>query len=257
MQTPRPAQPNAQAGTQPGTLPHRLLDRDALTGAALGFAAGFVNAAGFVTLAGLFTSHVTGNLVLLGAELVGNRSGLVAKTLALPVFILGVVGTRLAALALERAGIAPLRPLLLVQVALLAALLAVGIALSPLGSPDTAGSIFAGLLGVGAMSVQTTFMRLALPNLPATTAMTTNITQVVIDAVDLVRTLPPEVAGRTAARLRRMLPAVLAFTAGTLAGVFGAAAGSFWCLLAPIAALLGVAAVVGGPTDEPGRRGEP
>ena len=243
MQTPRPAQP----GAQPGIVPRRLLDKDALTGAALGLVAGFVNAAGFVALAGLFTSHVTGNLVLLGAELVGTRSGLIAKTLALPVFVLGVAATRLAALALERAGVAPLRPLLLVQATLLAALLAAGVALSPVGSPDTAKSIFAGLLGVVAMSVQTALARLALPNLPATTAMTTNIAQVVIDAVDLLRDSPPDTAEHAAARLRRTLPAVLAFAAGTLAGAFGAAALSFWCLLAPIAALLCVAAAVGGP----------
>ncbi len=241
MQMPRPARPGV-----PGVLARHLPGKDALTGAALGFVAGFVNAAGFVALSGLFTSHATGNLVLLGAELVGNRSGLIAKTLALPVFILGVIATRLAALALERAGIAPLRPLLLVQAALLAVLLAAGIALSPLGSPDTPGSIFAGLLGVGTMSVQTALTRLALPNLPMTTAMTTNIAQVVIDAVDVLRRLPPEMAGPTAARLRRTLPAVLAFTAGTMAGAFGVAAVSFWCLLAPIAALLGVAAAAGG-----------
>ena len=250
MQTPRSASPDAQADPQAGALPRRLLDRDALIGAALGSVAGFVNAAGFVTLAGLFTSHVTGNLVLLGAELVGTRSGLIAKTLAVPVFVLGVAATRLAALALERAGVAPLRPLLLSQAALLAALLAAGVALSPLGSPDTAKSIFTGLLGVAAMSVQTALVRLGLPNLPATTAMTMNIAQVVIDAVDLLRGPPPGTAEHAAARLRRTLPAVLAFAAGTLAGAFSAAALSFWCLLAPIAALLGVAAAIGRPMTE-------
>lgn len=248
MQMPRPARPGVQ-----GALTRHLPGKDALTGAALGFTAGFVNAAGFVALAGLFTSHVTGNLVLLGAELVGNRSGLIAKTLAVPVFILGVVATRLGALALERAGVAPLRPLLLVQAALLAVLLTAGVALSPLGSPDTARSIFTGLLGVGAMSVQTALARLSLPNLPMTTAMTTNIAQVVIDAVDLLRKLPPEAAEPTAARLGRTLPAVLAFAAGTMAGAFSAAVEPFWCLLVPIYALLGVAAAVGGS----GRAGSP
>jgi len=48
--------------------------------------AGFVDTAGFLALQGLFTAHVTGNFVTLGAALVLGTSGAVAKLLALPVF---------------------------------------------------------------------------------------------------------------------------------------------------------------------------
>ena len=45
----------------------------------LGFIGGYVDTVGFVALFGLFTAHVTGNFVLIGAELSrasgGRRSG--------------------------------------------------------------------------------------------------------------------------------------------------------------------------------------
>src|SRR4051794_31144571 len=41
--------------------------------------AGFVDTAGFLALQGLFTAHVTGNFVTLGASLVFGTSGAVAK----------------------------------------------------------------------------------------------------------------------------------------------------------------------------------
>src|SRR6201994_3766930 len=57
--------------------------------------AGYVDTAGFLALQGLFTAHVTGNFVTLGASLVLGTSGAVAKLLALPVFCLVIVLTRI------------------------------------------------------------------------------------------------------------------------------------------------------------------
>ena len=81
---------------------------DPFAGAALAFVAGFVDAAAFIALTGLFTAHVTGNFVLIGAELVASSSGVVAKLLALPVFVGAVAGARILALALERRAFDPL-----------------------------------------------------------------------------------------------------------------------------------------------------
>src|SRR6202051_5044629 len=64
--------------------------------------AGFVDTAGFLALQGLFTAHVTGNFVTLGAALVLGTSGAVAKLLALPVFCIVVIATRLLSSALSR-----------------------------------------------------------------------------------------------------------------------------------------------------------
>jgi len=68
----------------------------------LSFTAGYVDTAGFLALQGLFTAHVTGNFVTLGASLALGTSGAVAKLLALPVFCGVVIAVRLLSSLLSR-----------------------------------------------------------------------------------------------------------------------------------------------------------
>ena len=63
----------------------------------LSLTAGYVDTAGFLALQGLFTAHVTGNFVTLGASLALGTSGAIAKLLALPVFCVVVIAIRLLA----------------------------------------------------------------------------------------------------------------------------------------------------------------
>lgn len=216
-------------------------DRDALIGVGLALTAGFVDAAAFIALTGLFTAHVTGNFVLIGAELVSTSSGVLAKLLALPVFVLTVAATRLIALALKGNNVEPLRPLLAIEAALLIAFAVAGITLSPLGSPDGARAIAVGMLGVAAMGVQNGIGRVVIGHLAATTVMTVNVSQVVVDLTDRVCRVGD--VAQIGARLRRTLPPVLAFAVGALAGAFGVALATFWCMLLPALILLGLMAV--------------
>ncbi|MHC1999305.1 YoaK family protein [Methylobacterium sp. CM6241] len=211
---------------------------DTLIGAGLAFTAGFVDAAAFIALTGLFTAHVTGNFVLIGAELMSTSSGVIAKLLALPVFILAVALTRLVTLVLERRGVAPLRPLLAFEAAVLIAFAVAGIALSPLGSPDGIAAITVGMLGVAAMGIQNGIGRLVIGHLAATTVMTVNVTQAVIDLTD--RFCGARATAQTNTRLKRTLSAVLAFAVGALAGAFGVAALSFWSIFVPALILTGL-----------------
>jgi uncharacterized membrane protein YoaK (UPF0700 family) len=204
----------------------------------LSFVAGFVDVVGFVALMGLFTAHVTGNFVLIGAELIAeSTTGVLGKLLALPVFILFVASTRLAVLAFERNGRSPVRPLLGAEVVLLTAFLAIGLAARPIASPDAPLAILSGMAGVAAMAVQNAKARLVFGNQAPTTIMTGNTTQAVIDVVDLAL---PGARDRSAvrSRLARMLPGIATFAIGAIAGALGFAAYSFWCLLAPIVALV-------------------
>ncbi len=89
--------------------------------AAAPLTAGFVDTAGFLALQGLFTAHVTGNLVTLGAALVFGTSGVVAKLLALPAFCMVVIATRLLSSALPRGKLPALEALLVLKVLLPAA----------------------------------------------------------------------------------------------------------------------------------------
>jgi uncharacterized membrane protein YoaK (UPF0700 family) len=52
--------------------------------------AGYVDTLSFIALFGLFTAHVTGNFVLIGASVAGFGQGVFLKLMAFPAFIAGV-----------------------------------------------------------------------------------------------------------------------------------------------------------------------
>lgn len=218
-------------------VPTAPIGRALLVNGLLAFVAGYVDVVGFVALAGLFTAHVTGNFVLIGAGLAAqSTAGVIGKLLALPTFVLAVAATRLVVLSLERGGRGALRPLIVAELVFLALFMAVGLAARPITFADAPIAIVAGLFGVAAMAIQNAKGRLILANHAPTTIMTGNTTQVVIDVVDLLRS---GTADRDAvrARLVRMAPALAIFAVGALLGALGYAAASFWSLLVPIAAL--------------------
>jgi uncharacterized membrane protein YoaK (UPF0700 family) len=206
---------------------------------ALAFVAGFVDTCGFVALFFLFSAHVTGNFVVLGAALVQPHAGVVAKLLALPVFILAVAGTRLYTQRLTGTQ-QPVRHLLVIELVLLGSFLAAGLAASPLVDADAPLSVLAGMLAVVAMGVQNTASRTVFAALSPTTVMTGNVTQVVMDCVDYASTKDAGARSGARARLAKFGPPVLGFAAGAAGGavLFGMA--GFWCLLLPVAIIGGL-----------------
>jgi len=219
-------------------LPTDPLLRGVMFNGTLAFVAGYVDVVGFVALFGLFTAHVTGNLALIGAQIAAQSAGgVIAKLLALPVFVLLVAMVRLLVLHLERVGRDTLRPVLLLELIGLALFLAVSLEARRSEDPDALIVILAGMTGVAAMAIQNAGGRLVLANHPSTTAMTGNMTQFVIDLVDILR--GSSAAGEAVRkRFAQMGPALLIFTVGALAGAAAYAFLSFWCLLIPIAAIL-------------------
>lgn len=220
------------------------LERDLLTAIVMAFVGGFVDAAAFMALAGLFTSHVTGNFVLIGEQLAAGTGGVVAKMVALPVFVMAVGGARLLALTMERREIAPLRPLLLLEALLLAACLLTGMALSPLRLPDSLEAICVGMFAVAAMGVQNAIGRLAIAHLATTTVMTVNVAQLTIDALDICLGRAADLGKPAKARLWRMAPAIGSFAVGALAGAFGFALAAFACIAIPIVMLVALFALL-------------
>src|SRR5437763_13129787 len=99
--------------------------------------AGAVDVIGFLALGGLFTAHITGNLVIVAAHYVTGGFSQVGPLLAVPVFmaVLGLV--TLASGASARAGWSPLRPLLALEAALLAGFLGLGVGFGPFPTADT------------------------------------------------------------------------------------------------------------------------
>lgn len=120
----------------------------------LGFVAGFVDTFGFVALFLLFTAHVTGNFVLIGAALVKSGPGILAKLLALPVFMVAVACVCVFVRLHERVGRPVLTSLLVLQIVLLAGFMAAGLAFEPFAEADQAGAVVTGLIGVAAMAIQ-------------------------------------------------------------------------------------------------------
>jgi hypothetical protein len=93
-------------------------------------------------------AHITGNLAILAAHLVAGTPGSVALLLSVPVFVLVLGLTRLLVAGLDAAGPATLRPLLFLQLLLLAGFLALAVAAGPHPDPNAAIAPGAGMLAL-------------------------------------------------------------------------------------------------------------
>ena len=176
--------------------------------------AGFVDAASYWGLAGLFTSHITGNLVVAAAEIFGVGGPIVWVRLAIiPVFVGAVATTTV----LSRRCRLSLRTMLGLEagVLLLFTLFCVG------GSPHSGETLFwAGSLGVLAMAWHNALLREFWGHLAPTTAMTNNLTQFAADLAALW-VCPPaekEERRRIRERLRKFGGVLLGFTLGAVVG---------------------------------------
>jgi uncharacterized membrane protein YoaK (UPF0700 family) len=215
------------------------MSRALVTGSALGFIAGYVDTVGFVALFGLFTAHVTGNFVLIGSELVHHGSGVLIKILAFVAFVAAVAASRLLAVGIGRSGQPLQRPFLLMQGVLLAACMLSGWRAQPIANVDAPWALATGVLGAAAMGVQNAAARLAFSELVPTTVMTGNVTQLVLDLVDLLRGGGTDAALRQ--RLQKFFWPVLAFACGAICGALVYMQVSLWALALPLAILAALA----------------
>jgi uncharacterized membrane protein YoaK (UPF0700 family) len=149
---------------------------------------------GFLGLNGLFTAHITGNVVVLAAHIVARDPAILSYILSVPVFTLILFLTRLLAGGLERAGVSTPRPLLLLQLFFLIAFLAVCVVASPRRDANAVLAVTAGMFGVAAMAVQNALVQISLTNTPTTAVMTTNVTHFMLDLGEVL-------VGRDRARL--------------------------------------------------------
>ena len=193
-------------------------------GTSLSFLAGYVDTLGFVALHGLFTAHVTGNFVLLGRELVAPGNDVLLKLLAFPAFVAGVVAVRALVRRRQRVGDDALRSSHLLQAALMLA-----------AAASARWDMAAGLLCAAAMGAQNGYGKLLLAKLPASTVMTGNVTQLVIDCLD-------RADGAERPAPAALGSAILAFAAGCVAGALASRWGMAIGLLPAVALLLAMAA---------------
>jgi uncharacterized membrane protein YoaK (UPF0700 family) len=203
--------------------------------------AGYVDTAGFLALQGLFTAHVTGNFVTLGASIALGTSGAVAKVLALPVFCVVVIATRLVGALLSRRRRAALETLLAIKVLLLIAGAALAIRLGPFHDGDSWRALLTGMTLVAAMAVQNAVHRIHLGSVPPSTLMTGTTTQIMIDLADLTHA-DPATQSRSPSKLGLMSLNVLLFALGCGAAALLFLKFAVWCFLWP--PVLGALALV-------------
>lgn len=201
--------------------------------AVLSITAGYVDTAGFLALHGLFTSHVTGNFVTLGASLAHGASDTTAKVLALPLFCIVVFTTRLLRFQLEKSGLPILGIWLTLQLVLMTIAGFLAVRYGPFPDADTIPAISVGLILVVAMAIQNAFHRIHLANFPPTTIMTGTTTQAMLDLADLFHGVPDDKKAVVMARVTNLLNGILAFAFGCASAAVIYAYARQWTFIVP------------------------
>jgi uncharacterized membrane protein YoaK (UPF0700 family) len=194
--------------------------------------AGYVDTAGFLALQGLFTAHVTGNFVTLGASLALGTSGVVAKLLALPVFCAVVIAARLLGTLLSNRTAPVFEILIGIKLLLLIAGAVLAIRFGPFHNGDSWQAIVTGMVLVAAMAIQNAVHRVHLGSAPPSTLMTGTTTQVMLDLADRIYARKG-VENQPGSRLALMSTNILVFAIGCGAAALFYAHFGVWCFLVP------------------------
>jgi uncharacterized membrane protein YoaK (UPF0700 family) len=199
----------------------------------LSVVAGSVDVISFLGLGGLFAAHITGNLVVLAAHVVTGKAVSLAPILSVPVFIVVLALTRLAAAGLEETRHCPPQPLLALQFVLLVSFLSVWVVAGSGLDPAAPTGVVAGMLGVTAMAVQNALVQL-LVGAPATAVMTTDITTFMMDVGAILFRRDANEVAYARSRARHTWPAIVGFTVGCSLGALLEAVFGPWSLALPI-----------------------
>jgi uncharacterized membrane protein YoaK (UPF0700 family) len=194
--------------------------------------AGSTDVIGFLGLGGLFTAHITGNLVMLAAHIAGGTEAQFSEMLSVPVFIVVVTLTTLLGVGLEAIGLSSLRSLLL-QFLLLAGFLVLCVAAGAQLDPNSENAVVAGMVGVSAMAVQNALVQTSLKGTPSTAVMTSNITHFAIDIGKVLRGGDPADVAKARSQAARMLTVIVGFAAGCSIGAACEVVLGLWSLAVP------------------------
>ena len=182
----------------------------------LSLTAGSMDVISFLGLGGLFTAHITGNLVIVAAHVVTGEAAQWAAILSVPVFMLCLA--RLSAGGFETIGLDLLQPLLLVQFLLLSGSLIIGVAAGPDIDPNTAIATVAGMLAVSAMAVQNALVQVSLHGVPATAVITANIARFTTDVGTILLGARRDEVVAARERADRLWPSIAGFIIGCCMG---------------------------------------
>lgn len=178
--------PRTSAPTRHESTGLTLGARDKVRAGVLSGVAGYIDAAGLVSVVALFPAHITGELVSEAVALsTGRHEGGASRLWMLPVFVVAVAVAALVARIERERGRSPLPMLLLLVAVGLGLFAATGVLM--LVHPELPPALLSRLgscCAVGAMGFQNALMREALSGSAPTTFMTGNLTQLVIELVE-------------------------------------------------------------------------
>jgi uncharacterized membrane protein YoaK (UPF0700 family) len=228
----------------------QALDVPRMLPACLSFVAGFIDACTFSALFHFFVAQVTGSFVIAGEQFVELEKTMLAPLLAIPVFFLMGLSTTLLLAWSERTGWIALTAGLAAELALVVAFFVVGLMGAPFVYPNAPLAVTSSLLGISAMGVQSALVRLLMCGVASTNVMTSNTTQLAIDAGEWLiashdRRMMLDNPGIQAdyAAIRGRFTGLLSIMVGFLGGTIGGALGYRWfglaCLISAIAILAG------------------
>ncbi|WP_159952996.1 YoaK family protein [Rhizobium sp. 18065] len=195
----------------------------------LSFNGGYVDTLGFLSLSGLFTAHVTGNFVTLGATMAHGLDGAWSKLLALPMFCVIVFASRLVCLRIESRDRSPIRPMLVVKLILLLVVAMMAFFYGPFQGDNSGITLVVAMTLVSAMAIQNGLHKAHLAKAPPSTLMTGTTTQIMLDLADLLANPKADEIAVAKARVKKMATAVATFA-------FGCGIGAAGYMFAPVAA---------------------
>jgi len=197
------------------------------------FNAGFVDTAGFVALHGLFTAHVTGNIVTFAAALADGRAPSISQIAAVPVFCFVVIVAQLLRRSMAASGHDDFRILMAAKLVLLAHAAMVAIQVGVASPVDAPNAVMMGMTLVSAMALQNALHRTHLTDSPPSTVMTGTITQLLLDLTLLLRPAAGDDPAAVRERSRRSAVFFGGFTVGCATAALLYLAVGMWCFLLP------------------------
>lgn len=185
----------------------------------LSLIAGMSDTIGWITLSGLFTAHITGNLVVAIADYGRGKQPHLAQVLAIPVFIAGIVLANILARIFNNRRAVMIKALLLTQTVLFFCAFLVAAISHPSANPNGFFAIVVGMAAIIAMAVQYALLHLALKQAPSTAVMTGNLVVTTIALIDIALNWGE---GRSDAmgKWKATYPLLLGFLAGCFLATF-------------------------------------
>jgi uncharacterized membrane protein YoaK (UPF0700 family) len=193
--------------------------------------AGVTDVTSWLLLGGFFSAHVTGNLVVIAADLVTGTPPDIVALLAIPVFILT---TAVATVITRRIGAkSPNVTTVLfgAQAAFLVAAGALSFTTHASAHPKEGMAIVIGICAVCAMATQNAYLHIVPPRALSTAVMTGNLVAATVAATDILRSRGEAPEAR--AKWTASWPLLAGFIAGCLIGAAGATAFSDQAALIP------------------------